>query len=131
MLQVPLGQTTINALVWAPGHPQPEDVIAAACEDGSIRLIEVSVQRKLSQDESSARTRFESLTLRRGSSSSQQTVRSGIGAGLAGMSGSKVQSDKAKDGEVVHEVKSIASLVADHNASVRRLQWTMDGTRFA
>lgn len=121
----------INEIAWAPGCLRPFDVIAAACDDGTVRIFEVDTPHHDSDGRSSSKTAatakpLQSLGPPRGTSFSARNAPSGIGAGLAGMS----RDSAARRGmahEVKHESRQVAVLAPDEPAPVWKVRWLHDG----
>ena len=42
MLEIEVATSQINDIAWAPGPLRPQDVIAAACQDSTVRIIDVT-----------------------------------------------------------------------------------------
>ena len=120
----------INEIAWAPGCLRPFDVIAAACDDGTVRIFEVDTPH-LDSDGSAmkippAAKPLQSLGPPRGTSFTSRNAPSGIGAGLAGMS----RDSAARRGmahEVKHESRQVAVLAPDEPAPVWKVRWLHDG----
>ena len=117
----------INEIAWAPGCLRPFDVIAAACDDGTVRIFEVDTPH---DSEGSSRTPaakpLQSLGPPRGVSFTSRNAPSGIGAGLAGMSrDTAARRDMAH--EVKHESRQVAVLAPDEPAPVWKVRWLHDG----
>lgn len=119
----------INEIAWAPGCLRAFDVIAAACDDGTIRIFEVDTPHE--SDGSSMRIpavkpTLQSLGPPKGTSFTARNAPSGIGAGLAGMS----RDTAARRGmahEVKHESRQVAVLAPDEPAPVWKVRWLHDG----
>ena len=118
----------INEIAWAPGCLRAFDVIAAACDDGTVRIFEVDTPH---ESDSSSKTPaapkpLQSLGPPRGTSFTSRNAPSGIGAGLAGMS----RDTAARRGmahEVKHESRQVAVLAPDEPAPVWKVRWLHDG----
>ena len=120
----------INEIAWAPGCLRPFDVIAAACDDGTVRIFEVDTPHHDAAGTSkslAAKPLQQSLGLpTRGPSFNTRNAPSGIGAGLAGMS----RDSAARRGmahEVKHESRQVAVLAPDEPAPVWKVRWLHDG----
>lgn len=118
----------INEIAWAPGCLRPFDVIAAACDDGTVRIFEVDTPYHDSDGSSkpTAAKPLQSFGPPRGTSFNTRNVPSGIGAGLAGMS----RDSAARRGmahEVKHESRQVAVLAPDEPAPVWKVRWLHDG----
>ena len=122
----------INEIAWAPGCLRPFDVIAAACDDGTVRIFEVDTPHE-SDGSSSMRIPaakpppLQALGPPKGGASfTARNAPSGIGAGLAGMS----RDTAARRGmahEVKHESRQVAVLAPDEPAPVWKVRWLHDG----
>ena len=117
----------INEIAWAPGCLRPFDVIAAACDDGTVRIFEVDTPHESDgSSKTPAAKPLQSLGPPRGASSGSRNAPSGIGAGLAGMS----RDTAARRGmahEVKHESRQVAVLAPDEPAPVWKVRWLHDG----
>lgn len=126
MLEIPTLTSAINDVSWAPGGIRPYDLIAAACDDGRVRLYEVTTPGSSDQSSTAPGLGPEALMRQRHASSTvaRQTP-SGIGAGLAGVS--QPGSTRRAGGHVQHAWKEVAVLSHDDGAPVWRVRWTHDG----
>ena len=127
----------INEIAWAPGCLRPFDVIAAACDDGTVRIFEVDT---LHDSDSSSMMRTPAAIKppalqqsqlgpppKGGASfNSSRNAPSGIGAGLAGMS-RETASRRGMVYEVKHESRQVAVLAPDEPAPVWKVRWLHDG----
>ncbi|KAL8838217.1 MAG: hypothetical protein Q9170_002207 [Blastenia crenularia] len=101
MLQVNAIASVINDISWAPGSIRPHDLIAAACDDGCVRLYTVTVLTKSHSPSTNAGSFEESPSRDRHSSSHvHRQALSGIGAGLAGFS--RGETARRPDGEYAY-----------------------------
>lgn len=128
MLEINTSTSAINDVSWAPGGIRPYDLLAAACDDGRVRLYEVTTPGSL--DQSSTVPGLGSEILMRQKRASPAVARqtlSGIGAGLAGVS--QAGSTRRAGGGlcVQHAWKEVAILSHDDGAPVWRVRWTHDG----
>ncbi|KAL8629535.1 hypothetical protein Q9189_004773 [Teloschistes chrysophthalmus] len=130
MLEIPTLTSAINDVSWAPGGIRPYDLIAAACDDGRVRLYEVTTPGSSDQSSTAPGLGPEALMRQRHASSTvaRQTP-SGIGAGLAGVS--QPGSTRRAGGHVQHAWKEVAVLSHDDGAPVWRVRWTHDGSVLA
>jgi nucleoporin SEH1 len=122
----------IRDVAWANGSMRGYDVIATASKDGAVRIYDVSTP----QDQASASTAESSPAMDASNTPPagalgrpQRSAMSGIGAGLAGSSGSREiirDQDKAAPGRVKHVVKRVAELTA-HGGSVWRVAFSQLG----
>lgn len=118
---------TINEIAWAPGCLHPYDVIAAACNDGTIRIFEVDTPYEV--DASSRTSPVKSYKPdgpQRALSGTLRNAPSGIGAGLAGMSRSAPPREVMNSLDIKHEWKQAALLLHDE-APVWKIRWMYDG----
>ena len=117
----------INDLAWAPGCLYLLDVIAAACDDGTVRIFEVDTPQDLNGSlKTTVAKSLHSLSPTEGAASTSRNVPSGIGAGLAGMSRNIVARRRMAH-EVRHESKQVAILADDEHAPVWKIRWLHDG----
>ncbi|KAL9130716.1 MAG: hypothetical protein Q9175_006953 [Cornicularia normoerica] len=118
---------TINEIAWAPGCLRPNDVIAAACNDGTIRIFEVDTPHEVDAwSRPSAVKVYKSNGPQRAFSATLRNAPSGIGAGLAGMSRSAPPREVMNSLNIRHEWKQIALLSHDE-APVWKIRWIYDG----
>ena len=127
MLEIKIDASVINDIAWAPGCIRPYDLIAAACDDGSVRVVEVTTPHdgRPSFSESSAYP--SGMNQSRAASSTHRNAPSGITAGLAGVSRATARSNDGPT-RIRHEWKQVANLPHHENAPVWKVRWTHDGT---
>lgn len=127
MLEITTDSLLINDLAWAPGCIRPYDLVAAACDDGFVRIFEITTPyhsdlglSALSRTSGAMKNRTSSLTAR--------SAPSGIGAGLAGVSRTSIRSN-ASSSRIKHEWKELTSLRTngDECKPVWRVRWMHDG----
>lgn len=120
----------INEIAWAPGCLRAFDVIAAACDDGTVRIFEVHTPHHDSDGSAmripAAAKPLQSLGPPRGTSFTARNAPSGIGAGLAGMS-RDTATRRGMAHEVKHESRQVAVLAPDEPAPVWKVRWLHDG----
>lgn len=130
MLEIATESPLINDLAWAPGCIRPYDLVAAACDDGCVRIFEITTPHNsdlglnaLSKDSGVAKNRTSSLTAR--------SAPSGIGAGLAGVSRTSTRFN-APSSRIKHEWKELTNLRTDENECkpVWRVRWMHDGKTY-
>lgn len=130
VLEMATTATLINDVSWAPGCIRPYDVIAAACDDGYVRMFEldtpcaaVDVLPSLIPG-----SRASQGNSRVSSAMNPHSVPSGIGAGLAGVSrASTTTRDASSVSKVKHEWKEIATLPHKDYSAVLTVRWVSDG----
>lgn len=117
----------INEIAWAPGCLHPYDVIAAACNDGTIRVFEVDTPYEV---DASSRTpavkAYKSDGPQRALPTTLRNAPSGIGAGLAGMSRNAPPRKVMNSLDIKHEWKQ-AALLSHDEAPVWKIRWIYDG----
>lgn len=120
----------INEIAWAPGCLQPFDVIAAACNDGTVRIFEVDTPDEVDASSKTPAVRaYRSSGPQRALSTTSTTMRnapSGIGAGLAGMSRNAPPREVMNSLNIKHEWKQ-AALLSHDEAPVWKIRWIYDG----
>ena len=129
---------TVNSIAWAPGAMRPYYVVAAACEDSTVRVFDIHVSESSRQaasnnnllPRSSGHQSEVSRALasqRRPSALSARAEPSGIGAGLAEMT--KSESGDRTQGlvPIEYEWKQAAVLRHEHTVAVRKVIWAFDG----
>lgn len=129
MVELATDAPMINDVSWAPGCIRPIDLIAAACDDGSVCIFEVNTPNII---EPLSVTVAESRTLPRTSIQELTTnfnnAPSGIGAGLAGVSRAAAAArDVAGITKLNHEWKKVAVLSPNDKSAVWKVRWLHDG----
>ena len=132
MVEMRTDTTSINEIAWAPGCLHPCDVIAAACEDGSVRVFEIDTPRDLDgppKGLTEKQSHSNENGLRKIAPSAIRNAPSGIGAGLAGISRHEAaaRSDERNDLNIAHEWKEVAVLPHNDGSPVWKVRWTHDG----
>ena len=127
MLEIVTDTSLINDLAWAPGCIRPYDYIAAACDDGSVRIFEITTPHE-GDSESSSLPRSSGLAVAHAGAQStmSRNAPSGIGAGLAGASRATAR-DSFGSPRIKHEWKAVAKLQTDDSRPVWRVRWMHDG----
>ena len=119
--------TIINEIAWAPGCLRPYDAIAAACNDGTIRIFEVDTPHDVDAlSRASAVRAHKSNGPQRAPPATSRNAPSGIGAGLAGMSRSAPTREVRSSLNIRHEWKQ-AALLSHDEAPVWKIRWIYDG----
>ncbi len=129
MAEVVVNATLINDVSWAPGCIRPYDLIATACDDGTVRMFNITTPHEgnaLSPPE------FETLiTPLANIKEPPANVRknpSGIGAGLAGASRAAAAARHiTTTSHIKHEWTEIAVLLHDDVSPVCKIEWMCDG----
>ena len=124
MLEMKTSAPLINDIAWAPGCIRPYDLLAAACDDGHVRVFEVSTPHD--GVVSSTAGANELLSGTKTTSSTSRNAPSGIGAGLAGVNRAAAR-HAGSPLRIRHKWKEVANLSHDENAPVWRVRWTHDG----
>lgn len=129
VVQLSTDVAMINDVSWAPGCIRPCDLIAAACDDGSVRIFEVYTPHSVEPlSVTLSESRIPPNISTRESTSNSQNAPSGIGAGLAGVSRAAAAArDIAGTPKINHEWKEIALLSHDDNSAVWKVRWVHDG----
>lgn len=122
---------TVNEIAWAPGCLHPYDIIAAACNDGTIRIFEVNTPHEV---DASSRTpavkAYKPNGPRRALPATMRNAPSGIGAGLADMSRNAPPREVMNSLNIKHEWKQ-AALLSHDEAPVWKIRWIYDGSALA
>ena len=126
VVEIPIEVTLINSIAWAPGCNQPNDIIALACDDSTVRLLEITVQKPPASI-LSTRSQSAQPSMRR-DSANLRTAPSGITAGLAGIDRSREARIGVKGINLKHGGQEIAMLEHDEGGSVSRVKWNIDGS---
>ncbi|KAL9100297.1 MAG: hypothetical protein Q9163_004315 [Psora crenata] len=123
--QLPVDVTHVNAVAWAPGCVNPIDIIAIACDDSTVRIVEMRVL-KLRVSCSSENQPLQ--VAYRLDSASTRSLASGITAGLADVSRTTTGRSGPSTMSLKHDVKEVAVLPHQRGVPVHRLKWNLDGT---
>ena len=120
---------TINEIAWAPGCLLPYDIIAAACNDGTIRIFAVDTPHEVDASSRTPAVRaHKSSGPQKALPATWRNVPSGIGAGLAGMSHNAPPREIMNSLNIKHEWKQVALLSHD-DAPIWKIRWTYDGNQ--
>ena len=125
MVETPIDFTMINSIAWAPGCNHPNDIIALACDDSTVRLLEITVQKPpasiLSTRSQSTQPSLRSV------SANTPIVASGITAGLAGMDRSREARIGISGIHLKHGGQEIAILEHEEGGPACKVNWNIDG----
>ena len=127
MIELATDAPLINDVSWAPGCIRPYDLIAAACDDGFVRVFEITTP--VDAKTISRATLDAPIPRKPGPGPAAVTARnapSGIGAGLAGVSRAAAR-NTADTVKIRHEWKEVAALHRDEGAPVWKVEWMHDG----
>ncbi len=128
MLDIDGIASAINDVSWAPGSIRPYDIIAAACNDGYVRVYEVTTPHHGAIQSPNTSSGPQPFTRdRRNSTKLPRHAPSGIGAGLAGFSDAEVTHESSGGTRIQHACKETAVLLHEGAAPVWRVRWTHDG----
>ena len=128
MLDIDGVASAINDVSWAPGSIRPYDIIAAACNDGYVRVYEVTTPHHGAIQSPNTSSGPQPFTRdRRNSTKLPRHAPSGIGAGLAGFSDAEVTHESSGGTHIQHACKETAVLLHEGAAPVWRVRWTHDG----
>jgi len=130
MLHTNTGNALINEIAWAPGCLLPFDRIAAACDDGTVRIFDIDTPNDVegSSKALTARLPQSNISQKAHSTYSLRNPPSGIGTGLAGMSRiTSPQHDLTDRLNIEHVAKEKAVLSHDEGSPVWKVRWTYDG----
>ena len=120
-------EATINEIAWAPGSLHPYDLIAAACNDGTVRIFEVDTPHEAdTSSRTTAAKAYKSNGSQKAVPATLRNAPSGIGAGLAGMSRNAPPREVMNNLNIKHEWKQVALLSHDE-APVWKIRWIYDG----
>ena len=126
MTEAPMDVALINEIAWAPGCIHPKDIIALACDDSTVRLLELTVQKPPASI-LATRNQPTQPPPKREIASQRQPTTSGITAGLAGMDVAGEARSSISGVNLKHEGKEIAILEHDEGGPVCRVRWSIDG----
>ncbi|MCJ1260309.1 epoxide hydrolase, soluble (sEH) [Lobaria immixta] len=130
MVELATDAPMINDISWAPGCIRPCDLIAVACDDGSVCIFEVNTPHTAEPlSVPVSESRIPAVTSTRENTTNSQNAPSGIGAGLAGVS--RAARDVAGITKVSHEWKKVAVLSHSDNSAVWKVRWVHDGSALA
>ena len=127
MLEIKIDVSVINDIAWAPGSIRPYDLIAVACDDGSIRIVEITTPHDGRSSLIEGSAYLWGMNQSRAASSTHRNAPSGITAGLAGASRATARNTDGMT-RIRHEWKQVANLPHDGNAPVWKVRWTHDGS---
>ncbi|KAL8828057.1 MAG: hypothetical protein Q9191_002812 [Dirinaria sp. TL-2023a] len=128
MLEIVTDASLINDLAWAPGCIRPYDYIAAACDDGSVHLFEITTPHEGNSESGGLPRSSGSEVARAGiQATMSKNTPSGIGAGLAGASRAAAR-DSSGSARIKHEWKALAKLQPDNSGPVWKVRWMHDGS---
>lgn len=131
MLHTDTGNAFINEVAWAPGCLLPFDRIAAACDDGTVRIFDIDTPNYDDGSSKALTSRFGHPNASHQEASSSDKSRnppSGIGAGLAGMSRvTSPRRDLIDSLNIQHVSMEKAVLNHDEGSPVWKVRWTYDG----
>ena len=125
MLEIATESRLINDLAWAPGCIRPFDLVSAACDDGCVRIFEITTPHEVNLA-STALSRSAAAATTGTPSTTARTAPSGIGAGLAGVSRIAARHSAASL-RIKHEWKELKSLQHDDGKPVWKVRWMHDG----
>lgn len=130
MLHIDTGNALVNEIAWAPGCLLPFDRIAAACDDGTVRIFDIDTPHDSGRLSKSFNSNLKQTNgsrtahLKKG----QGNPPSGIGAGLAGMSRLTSPRHEVADRiNIQHVSKEVAVLPQEESSPVWKVRWTYDG----
>ena len=126
MVEMCTENAIINEIAWAPGCLHPYNIVAAACDDGSVRMYRIDVFPDV-DNPFRALNEF-SQSNGKGSHIFVDNAPSGIGAGLAGMSrrkGPRTEVPNSLNTSYVWE--EFAVLPHDDGSPVWKVRWLHDG----
>lgn len=117
----------INEIAWAPGYLHPQDLIAAACNDGTVRIFEVDTPCEVDASSKTLAVKaYKSNGPQKALPAALRNAPSGIGAGLAGMSRNAPPREVMNSLNIKHEWKQ-AALLSHDEAPVWKIRWMYDG----
>lgn len=127
MLEISTESPQINDLAWGPGCIKPFDLIATACDDGYVRIFEVTTPHN-NDLTPSINSKSAQTSRNQTSPTTTRNTPSGIGAGLAGQSRTAIRNNSDFP-QIKHEWKQLPSLRAEDGDSrpVWKVRWMHDG----
>ena len=127
MIEIATDSPLINDVSWAPGCIRPYDLIAVACDDGCVRVFEITTPVDLkTPPRINAGAPALPIDCPGPSSTTARNAPSGIGAGLAGASRAAAR-NSGGTAKIRHEWKEVAALHHDDGAPVWKVEWMHDG----
>lgn len=125
VLEIATSATLINDLAWAPGCIRPYDLVAAACDDGLVRIFKITTPHEV---DFTAGDRPSNIMAgrRRHSYLTPRNARSGIGAGLAGASRAGARNSISTP-RIKHEYEEVATMQPEGSRPVWKVRWMHDG----
>lgn len=129
MVELVTDAPLINDVSWAPGCIRPHDLVAAACDDGSVRVFEINTPHNLDLLPIAVpERRVPSTASSREHAANTRNAPSGIGAGLAVVHRAAAAArDFAGTTKIKHEWKEVAVLPHGENSAVWKVRWLNDG----
>ena len=129
MLHTEIDNALINDLAWAPGCLRPFDVVAAACDDGTVRIFHIDTPNELGDSTGVRATKAQQEDASQVAQARvAATGPSGIGAGLAGMSRIAISRHGiANNIGLKHVSKEVAVLPNEEGTPVWKVRWIYDG----
>ena len=119
----------INEIAWAPGCLRPYDTIAAACDDGTVRMFLLDTpcnDENVIEEESS--TMPPPQDQGKAIPTKSSSTPSGIGAGLAGLHrATNFENDAQVSLQIEHVMHEVAALPHDDGSPVWKVRWMHDG----
>ena len=126
MTEAPIDVALINTIAWAPGCMHLKDIIALACDDGTVRLLEVTVHKPPASI-LATRNQPAQPPPKREMVGHRQATTSGITAGLAGIDLAQQARTNISGVDLKHEGTEIAILEHEEGGPVFRVKWNIDG----
>lgn len=123
-----ISNVVINDVAWAPGCIRPYDLIAVACDDGTLRVLEITTPHDLDPGSPEAFRKPNIASFSQAKLSSSRNAPPGAGNSLAGSSRAATfaQKTSASD-EIKHQCREVANLEHEEGLPVWRVRWMHDG----
>ena len=123
-----VSSVTINDVAWAPGCIRPYDLIAVACDDGTVRVLEITTPNDSDPGSPEAFKKLNIGSFSQGKVSSSRNPPSSTGTDLAGASQAAASDQKTPvSDEIKHQCRETANLEHEEGLPVWRVRWMHDG----
>lgn len=131
VLAVELNTSSINEVAWAPGCHHSIDVIAAACDDGTVRIIHVdTIAGSEPSNELATERQQRKDSIGKKVIGKENNRLSGITFGVAGSARNETSRYGVRDEmSLQHVASEVATLFREGGSPVWKVRWIYDGRR--
>ena len=129
VFMLPVEGALINEIAWAPGCLSPHDIVAAACDDGTVRILFLDTPYDaINNTKDNLSIESQSHDVDRATPFRPANTPSGIGAGLAGLNRTTGFNQDLSDYlPIKHVMSEVALLPHDEGTPVWKVRWMHDG----